>query len=195
MLQFVLVRPGATDFDEQGRIKGALNMPLNENGAHQVEQTVHELTDVEIDYLYTSPNQSARQTADLLAEQRKLKVKELKGLKNLDRGLWQGKLIEEVKQKQPKVYRQWQEHPETVCPPDGESLESAKKRVAVALSKLVKKHKSGVVALVVPEPLASLVACLLSSTEVGDLWQCECDRGNWELIDIEPAAVAQSIQP
>ena len=32
MLQIVLIRPGTTDFDEQGRIQGTLDIPLNERG-------------------------------------------------------------------------------------------------------------------------------------------------------------------
>ena len=70
-------------------------------------------------------------------------------------------LIDEVKPEQPKVYRQWQDHPETVCPPQGEPVGAALDRVRTALAKLLRKHKSGTVALVVPEPLASLVRSLL----------------------------------
>ncbi len=55
----------------------------------------------------------------------KLKPKTLERLQNLDHGLWQGMLIEEVKRKQPKVYKQWQEQPENVCPPEGEMLAAA----------------------------------------------------------------------
>ena len=41
-----------------------------------------------------------------------------------------GMLVEEVKQKQPRVYRQWLEHPETVCPPEGETVVRDKLRDA-----------------------------------------------------------------
>ena len=34
-------------------------------------------------------------------------------------------LIDDVKRKQPKVYRQWQEQPEIICPPEGEMLSEA----------------------------------------------------------------------
>ena len=30
--QVLLIRPGATDFDDQGRIKGTLDMPMSERG-------------------------------------------------------------------------------------------------------------------------------------------------------------------
>jgi len=158
MLTVVLIRPGSTDFDEQGRIKGTLDVSLNENGAQQVARTVDELSGLAIAAIYSAPCRCCQQTAAALAGQRGLKVNCLKRLHNLDRGLWQGMLIEEVKQKQPRVYRQWQEHPETVCPPKGESL----------------------------VPLASLMGGHLRQSELGDLWKAECDCGRWEEIHVEP---------
>ena len=43
MLQIVLIRPGCTDFEEQGRIQGTLDIPLNEQGRQQVERMTAEL--------------------------------------------------------------------------------------------------------------------------------------------------------
>ena len=185
MLRVVLIRPGATDFDEQKRIKGSLDIPMNENGNHQVAQAADELASLGIDQIYTSPCQSAQQTADALGRRLDVKVKQSEKLKNLDHGLWHGKLIEEVKQTQPKVYRQWQEHPENVCPPGGETLAQAQDRIEELMSKLKKKYKNRTIALVVSEPLASLVRNSLDATDVGDLWQAECDSGTWELIELE----------
>jgi len=87
------------------------------------------------------------------------------------------------------VYRQWQEQPETVCPPQGETLCSAKQRVQTVLAKLLKKHKPGtVLALVVPEPLASVVRHVLRHDEWGDLWRCAGSTAKWEVIEVPQAA-------
>ena len=186
MLHMVLVRPGATDFDEQGRIKGTLDIPLSASGASEVAQTVSELADVPVEVVYSAPCQSAAQTAAAVAQTHRAKVKTIDELRNLDHGLWHGKLIEEVRQCQPKVYRQWQDNPSSICPPGGEALSSARERLRGAIGKIIKKHKSGVVAVVVPEPAASLVRCFLEDTELGNLWKAECDHGGWQLIEIEP---------
>ncbi|MEO8495741.1 MAG: histidine phosphatase family protein [Planctomycetota bacterium] len=190
MLKFLLIRPGVTDFDEQGRIKGTLNIPLSDHGVAQVVQTIDELVGEKIDAIYVSPCQCCEQTAELLAKSRDMKVKPLKDLKNLNHGLWHGKRIEEVKQQQPRVYRQWQEHPETVCPPEGEPLSDVKQRVETALAKLIKKHKDGVVALVVPEPLTSVILSQLNASRLGDLWQAECRGGGWEAFQLVPGGLA-----
>ena len=109
-------------------------------------------------------------------------------LQNLDHGLWHGKLIDEVRHSQPKVYRQLQERPETVCPPDGEPLGAAFDRVKSTLEKLLKKHKTSPIAVVIPEPLFTLVRSLLEEAEVGDLWKAECEEGGWCVVDVDASA-------
>ncbi len=192
MMRIVLVRPGATDFDDQGRIKGTLDIPLNQHGQEQIAATASETATLVIDAIYSSMCQAALDTAAAIAARRQLKVKPLEQLRNLDHGLWQGRLIEEVRQTQPKVYRQWQEHPQTICPPAGETLSSAQQRLHEVLSKLARRHRGGVIALVVPEPLASLVECYVQQKVVGDIWKAECDCGRWQVVDLEPEKVAVS---
>jgi len=189
MLNIILIRPGSTDLDEQGRITGTLDVPLNDCGADQVARTIEELTDHHIQAIYTSPCKACQQTASALGEELDLKGKPLDGLKNLNHGLWHGKMIVEVKQKQPKVYLQWQEHPERICRPEGESLKSAQERGRAVLAKLVKKHKDGVIAVVVSEPFASLFRSLLNHGKLGSLWKAECQCGGWEQFEVEASSV------
>ena len=184
MLRILLVLPGATDLDSQGRIKGSLDLPMNANGNEQARETADELSDEAIDVLYSSPCLSAQQTCEQLSRDGQIKIKVIDELRNLDRGLWHGKLIEELKESQPKVYRQWQEQPETVRPPGGETLDEAQKRVQKFLRRIRKRHKSGSISLVVPEPMASIVRSQLESVEFGDLWQAECNCGSWEAIEV-----------
>jgi len=190
MVQMIVVRAGSTDFDEQRRIKGTLDIPLNNAGQGQVGRLISDLHATKIDHLYVSPCRSAQQTAELLAADHKLKIKTLDELQNLDHGLWHGKLIDEVRVSQPKVFRQLQDHPETVCPPQGEPVGDAVERVRAVISRLLRKHKSGTVAVVVPEPLATFVRVALGQAEIGDMWKAECECGGWQAIDITPQTPA-----
>ncbi len=189
MLRIFLVLPGATDLDSQGRIKGSLDVPMNSDGDAQARRTADELSDESIAVVYCSPCLSARQTAEQLSHDGSIKIKVIEELRNLDRGLWHGKLIEELRESQPRVYRQWSEQPETVRPPGGETLEDANKRVARIVRKIRRRHKSGSIALVVPEPVASLLRSQLENADIGDLWKVECRCGSWETIDVTPDSV------
>src|SRR5262245_37574922 len=96
MLRLILVRPGTSDFDEQGRIKGTLDAPLNQHGCDQAAKAATEIATIELDAIYCSPCQVAQQTAETLGKQQKLPVKIIEKFQNIDHGLWHGKLIEEV---------------------------------------------------------------------------------------------------
>jgi phosphoserine phosphatase len=192
MVQIVLIRPGSTDFDQQGRIQGTLDIPLNAQGAQEVQQAIKDLKPLGIEAVYCCPCQSATESATAISEALGAKLKKIDSLQNIDHGLWQGMLIDDVKRKQPKVYRQWQEQPQTICPPGGEMPNSALERVQAALAKLFKRHKQGTIALVVPEPLASVVHGYLSHCEIGECWKTVSDCGKWELISLEPKDLVSS---
>jgi broad specificity phosphatase PhoE len=188
-MNILLIRAGKTDYDCQSRIQGTLDLPLSEEGWQQVAALAEELHQHSVDAIYAGPDQATQQTAELVSVSLQQKVKTNKTLHNLDLGLWQGMLVEDVKTKQPKVYKQWVEHPETVCPPEGESLAAAQDRLQTALDKIEKKHCEGTVAIVLAEPLASLLVNLVREDDLGNLWQTCCkSRPAWELL-IPPGEV------
>jgi probable phosphoglycerate mutase len=192
MVQIVLIRPGATTYDQQGRIQGVLDVPLCDEGANEVARVCRELAPLGLEVIYTAEGERTVQTASAISEALGIKMKKVENMQNLDHGLWQGMLVEDVKRKQPRVYRQWQEQPDSVCPPEGEMVSEARQRVRNALKGLLKKHKEGVVGLVVPEPLASLVRAHLLQSQVGDLWRACVEHGTWDVIPVEPRSVAHS---
>lgn len=185
MVQIVLIRPGSTDFDDQGRIQGTLDIPLSEHGTDEVKKLIEEVRGDQISVLYASPCQAAWQTASQIADSLGIKLKKLENMRNLDHGLWQGMLVEDVKRKQPKVFRQWQEQPEIICPPEGEMLGDAAQRVQHSLIKILKKHKDAKIGVVLPEPLASIAHAFLTRSDLGDLWKCTCGCGTRETLAVE----------
>jgi len=189
MVRIILIRPGSCDFDEQRRIQGTLDVPLNERGDAEVARQIEELRSHDIEALYYSDCQTARETAETIAEALAVKLKKLDNMHNLDHGLWQGMRIDELRHKHPRLYKLWQESPESVCPPSGETVQAAQQRVQAVLKRLIRKHKRGTIGLIVPEPLGRLVRSHLSHTELGDLWEATQDHGRWEVIDVEPQVV------
>jgi len=179
MSRFLLVRPGCTEFDEQQRIQGQLDLPLSCQGSEQVERLVQSLASVPLDKVYCSPTEPALGTAKLLASRRGIACKPLPGLANVNQGLWQGLPWEELKRKQPRVYRQWLESPELVCPPEGESLSEALERVRDALQRPLKK--AGRFAIVAADPVASLIMAVVRGQPVGAVSPlCTGRCGTWE---------------
>jgi broad specificity phosphatase PhoE len=189
MLRIVLIRPGSTDYDVQKLIQGCLDIPLNDEGRGECVALAESLRGQGMECIYAPCCEPTRQSAQLIAQKLGLKVRKLEGMQNVNHGLWQGMAIDDVRRKQPKVYRQWQEQPENVCPPEGEMISEAVARIAAAMSRLLRRHKAGVIGLVVAEPLASLVRQFFRQDELGDLWKALEQHGQWEIVEVEFAKV------
>lgn len=191
-LRILLIRPGATVLDEQGRIKGDLDLPLSPNGQKQVEGLAKQFDRVPLEAIYASSCVSARQTADALAARTPARVRIDDDLRNLDHGLWEGKRFDELKQTQPRIYRAWAEHPESIAPPCGETIDQADDRVRRFLCRLLRRTSSGTVAVVAAEPLASILRARLLAHPIEDFWAAERRVADWESIPVRADAASES---
>jgi broad specificity phosphatase PhoE len=181
MSQILLIRPGCTDFDEQHRVQGTLDLPLSVRGEQQVARILQDLANCPLDVIFTSPCEPARSTAAALGAARGVAVKEIETLHNLNQGLWQGLKIDEIRRKHPKVFKQWQESPEAICPPGGETLAEAVERVRKALEKPLKKK--GNLAIVAAEPLATIICAVVRGTPLETIPAASTGVcGRWEVL-------------
>ncbi len=190
-----VIRPGETDFDQQARIQGDLDLPMSDRGRQQVVAVIERLRGQEIGTIYSSTTEPARTAARAIGESLGAPVKELEGLGNLNQGLWQGLLLEDIRRKQPRVYKQWRDAPETVCAPQGETCDEAHERVRKALRRPMKKRAP--FAVVASEPLATLVCCVLRGTGAllpGPVCGCD-DARRVEVIDHVAAVNGHSTPP
>ncbi len=185
MIEVLLIRPGSTTFDEEGRIKGAMDIPLSEPGRLQAQRLAESLAGVSLDCLYVAPCESALESAKQIRAANHCKQKTLECLRNWNHGLWEGKLVSDVRRCQPKVYRQFQEHPGDVCPPEGETVQDVLHRLQSTVSKLFRRHRNGRIGLLVPQPMAAVVRYALTGGSLGDIWQAELDFGTFETLTID----------
>ena len=174
----VVIRSGATDYDRQGRIRGTLDIPLCAEGIADAERAAATLATPSangstITAIYTSSAACAVETASIVGRALGLRPRTAAELENLDQGLWQGMLVEDLRRKQPRLYRQWQDNPWSISPPEGELLEEACGRVEDALVKLLKRHADGRIAVVVPPPLDQIIRWLVAGESIGDLWSLD----------------------
>jgi len=181
----IVIRAGATDYDLQGRIRGTLDMPLSTGGAAAAKRAGERLVADPPTAIYASADETAEETARIIGSACGMKPKHLSNLGNVDMGLWQGRLVEEIRDTQPRLHRQWQDNPWSVAPPEGELLEEACERVEAAIEKIFKRHPGGTVAVVVPRPLDAIVTWLVSGRSMGDLWRFDAAA---DLVDVLPVA-------
>ena len=187
MLRIILVRPGSTDYDLQERIQGTLDIPLCSQGLSEVARLVDQLRGKGIEAVYAPACEPAHETAQIVAKDLDVRHKRLDRMLNLDFGLWQGLQVNEVRHKQPKVYRQWQEQPENICPPEGEMLDEAEERVRAAHDQALaaaqgRRDRHGAArAAGQPGPP------LHQERRVGRPVEGRCgSHGCWEVLEVEP---------
>jgi probable phosphoglycerate mutase len=180
----IVIRSGATDYELQGRIRGTLDIPLSDAGRVDAARAAALAAAAAPDVIYTAGTACALETGRLVAAACGLRPQRLANLHNLDQGLWQGMLVDDIRRKQPRLHRQWQDNPWAVAPPEGELLEEACERVEAALEKLVRRHPAGRVALIVPQPLDRIVRWLVSGESMGDLWHHESERPPLDVLPV-----------
>ncbi|WP_454190832.1 histidine phosphatase family protein [Paenibacillus sp. Marseille-Q7038] len=62
-----VIRHGQTDLNKEGRLQGRKGLPLNEYGIKQAEITREEMNGVKFDYVFSSPQIRAVQTAEIVS--------------------------------------------------------------------------------------------------------------------------------
>jgi len=189
MARVYVIQTGRTVWDEQARIESTPGAPLAESGQKDVQDASRELAGLAITTIYASGGQAEQETAALLAGALGVKVRTRKDLRELDYGLWQGLTHEEIRRRQPKLFRQWTEAPGSLRPPGGETLQEAAKRLKAAVKDIRKRHRNGD-ALIVLRPVArGLVQCLRNGGAVESIWQHADSGCHAEPLDAEPEAL------
>lgn len=163
--QVLLIRPGATLYDEQNRVQGILDIPLSDQGRVEVDRLAGRLAEREqhapLSALYCGPGESVVRTAEIVGRALGLRPKRIEDFRNLDQGLWQGLQIEEIRRRNTRLFRQWIDDPRTIRPPQGETIEEAMDRVRSAFRPLIKRHQDEAFGLIAGEPISRLIAAYL----------------------------------
>ena len=96
MTTLLLARHGETDWNRELRIQGSSDIELNELGRQQAQFLAQELTDVDLDAIYSSDLSRARATAAAVAATHGLEVTLDPRLRERSFGSWEGLTREDV---------------------------------------------------------------------------------------------------
>ena len=170
MPRYLLIRSGATEWDDEDRIRGDFDIPLSAAGRAEVTARLREIKPYNFRACWAGTDQPADETASILQDKLGCRVRHHPGLREVHRGFWQGLLRSDVRRKHRRVYAEWQEDPEGICPPSGEPLGDAVTRVGGALREIGRRHRPDeLVALVCSTMVAALVQCAVEDVPVGQV--------------------------
>jgi len=146
MTTFLLIRHGLTDAVGNlmsGRSAGVL---LNDIGQAQVHTLSDRIGPLTIDAIYASPLERTRDTAQVLADARGLKVQFDDRLLEIDYGRWTGRRFADMAGD--PAWQLYNKVRSISRPPEGDSLLDIQHRAVNALIDYRARHRDGVVAVV-----------------------------------------------
>ncbi|MBW6472037.1 MAG: histidine phosphatase family protein [Anaerolineaceae bacterium] len=153
MAIILLIRHGENDWVGKklaGRLPG---VHLNQNGLNQAKVLATTLQNLPIKAIYSSPLDRALETAQPLAQVKKMEISICENLSEINFGDWQGKTIKQMRRL--KLWETVQKHPSQMQFPNGESFIGAQHRLVDCITQISEKH----------EPF-DLVACFSHSDAI-----------------------------
>jgi broad specificity phosphatase PhoE len=141
----VLVRHGATEWNETKRAQGQADIALSDLGRRQAEQTADDLAGLRVGAVYASDLQRAVETAKPIAARHGLEVQTDPGFREIDQGEWTGLSTAEIKQRWPDL---WGRARHYSTRPGGESPGQVRRRALDALARVVAAHPDETVVVV-----------------------------------------------
>lgn len=175
--RFLLVRHGQTAWNKDVRFRGTTDLPLSDLGLAQAERVAQWLRDEPIQAIVSSPLKRAVQTAQPLSDALNLPIRTHHGLISADYGEWQGHTPQEVSARWPELYRQWQQSPDLVTFPGGESLKIVLDRTVAMLDELSQAHPDQTVALFSHEIVTKTLLGYVLGMELSAHWRVPQDNG------------------
>lgn len=89
-MKLYIIRHGETDYNKAMRLQGQTDIPLNDNGRLLAQQTSDEMRELNLDLIYSSPLQRAKETAVILRGTRNIPIIPDDRLKEMTFGKYEG---------------------------------------------------------------------------------------------------------
>jgi broad specificity phosphatase PhoE len=187
MTHIILVRHGQTASNAQDRIRGQVDIPLDETGLSQARATAARVAaDWHPTAVFSSPLRRAVQTAQAIATALHLEVEVVADLIDMNFGIWQGLLYTEVRRNWPELSTRWMTAPHTVSFPGGESLSEVQQRALPALQAIIERHSGQDVVVVGHTVLNRVLLCAVLGLDNSAHWRIGQDTCAVNAIEWRP---------
>ncbi len=186
-LRLYLVRHGVTDWNQDLRMQGHSDVPLNEEGRAQASRIAARLYALEspIDAVWSSDLSRARETAEAIAAPFGLPLTITPLLREIMLGEWEGMNQADIEARgEADLLRKYRSSPAGARPPGGETLEHAWERMMRARAEILAAHPRGHIAVVghggtlrallcaaLDAPVASMLRFSLANTSLSVIEQ------------------------
>lgn len=188
-MHLLLIRHGETDWNNERRIQGHTDTPLNARGIAQAEQIAARLAAEErIDVLYTSPLARARVTAETIAQ--KLGVAPIPDPRLMEQyfGDLEGLSFTELEQRFPDLVRAWQVSQVHIPLPGAESIAEFHRRVQAFWDDVGARHDGNAhIGIVSHGGTINMLLATLIGLDVNRRWPFWLDNTSLSMVEFVDA--------
>ena len=142
-MRLILVRHGATEWNQQRRVQGLSNLGLNDTGKRQAEALAQALKNKRVDAIYTSPLRRAQETARAISRFHQVEVVILDGLKELDVGEVDGMTYEDMRVHHGEFFTKWMADFTSVRLPGGGTVPELRDQCCATVKDILEKQRTG----------------------------------------------------
>lgn len=186
-MRLYVARHGQTQANAEQRYLGALDAELNEIGLLQASALALQLPP-SIDAIVVSPLRRARQTAEILNEQRRLPLHINEYFRERNVGVFEGLTQAEARHLHPDLWAQNITRHWAIAPPNGETIVALVARVHQGLVQLVEAHGADNLLLVAHGFVGKTVRALIRQ-DFSDFFDWQLDNG--QVLVLENAEAVQ----
>jgi phosphoserine phosphatase len=163
-MKIYLVRHGQTSWNQDQRLQGLRDIPLDRTGIRQSHRLAEWYRKTGVRRIVSSPLHRARGTAQILSKRTARAAIIDDRLREIDHGPWTGLRLESIEERFPDEFATWSFFPERLRMPDGESLIAVYGRCTRALLDLIKENPNEDVLVVSHGVVNALLLCAAIGT-------------------------------
>ena len=165
--RILAIRHGETTWNQDRRLQGQLDIPLNERGHGQAARAAAALRAEPIAAVYSSDLARAHQTAGAIAAALGLEVRSHTGLRERHFGDFQGKTWTELELEEPEATLAWRTRVPDFAPGGGgETLLQLRERIASTLNEIAARHSGEQIVIVAHGGVLDMLYRLATGLEV-----------------------------
>jgi 2,3-bisphosphoglycerate-dependent phosphoglycerate mutase len=190
--KLIVVRHGETQWNIEGRWQGHDDSPLTLKGRKQAKAVAQCLSKSDFSVIYSSDLGRAFHTAEIISETTGKKIIPDDRLRERHLGVFQGLTLSEMSEKQPEVFKEYQNSNPDHIIPEGESIRQIYTRSIACFNEIAQKHVGEAIVIVthggVLNGLVRYVNSISLEAQVMiKLWNAGINtfcyqKGKWELL-------------
>ena len=190
-MYLLLLRHGEADWNNEGRVQGHSDTPLNANGIAQARQLAARVAAEEsFAALYASPLARARVTAEIVAQEYGIAPVLDDRLKEQCLGKFEGLTDTEFEQRFPGALAAWRADPLRSPLPGQEKRDAFQQRVQAFLDDLRARHTDGMrVAVVTHGGTIGMMLATLIGLDIGKRFPFWFDNASLSRVDLSGGRV------